>query len=125
MLTARSDKKDQPRVPITARLLADLLTTAGAHRILTLDLHAGQIQGFFNIPVDELSAIALLSRYMVDKQLKDPVVVAADLGAAKRARNLPAGSMPAWHLSRNAGRQETTLPARPSTSLGTSPIERR
>ena len=83
----RSDKKDQPRVPITARLLADLLTTAGAHRILTMDLHAGQIQGFFNIPVDELSAIALLSRYMVDKQLVDPVVVAADLGAAKRARN--------------------------------------
>ena len=83
----RSDKKDQPRVPITARLLADLLTTAGAHRILTLDLHAGQIQGFFNIPVDELSAIALLSRYLADKHLDDPVVVAADLGAAKRARN--------------------------------------
>ena len=54
---------DQPRVPITARLVADLLTTAGADRVLTVDLHAGQIQGFFNIPVDELTALPILARY--------------------------------------------------------------
>ncbi len=84
----RTDKKDQPRVPITARLLADMLTVAGAHRVLTMDLHAGQIQGFFNIPVDELSAVALLSRYVAQKNLLDPVVVAPDFNAAKRARNL-------------------------------------
>ena len=59
----RTDKKDQPRVPITARLLADLLTVAGANRLLTVDLHAGQIQGFFNIPVDELTALYLWSPY--------------------------------------------------------------
>src|SRR5260370_34895844 len=59
---ARSDKKDQPRVPITARLIADMLQTAGANRLLTIDLHAGQVQGFFNIPVDELTAMQPLLR---------------------------------------------------------------
>jgi ribose-phosphate pyrophosphokinase len=83
----RTDKKDQPRVPITARLLADLLTVAGAQRVLAMNLHAGQIQGFFNIPVDEISALGLLSRYFIDKKLTDWVVVAPDLGAAKKARN--------------------------------------
>ena len=68
---ARTDKKDQPRVPITARLVADLLTTAGAERILTVDLHAAQIQGFFNIPVDELTALFILSDYWKSKNLKD------------------------------------------------------
>jgi ribose-phosphate pyrophosphokinase len=81
----RSDKKDQPRVPITARLVADMLTTAGANRVLTMDLHQGQIQGFFNIPVDELTAVHLLSNYFRHKELTDPVVV-TDLGFAKRAR---------------------------------------
>ena len=85
---ARTDKKDQPRVPITARLIADLLTTAGAERVLTMDLHAGQIQGFFNIPVDELTALPLLARYIGQKELPNPVVVAVDFGAAKRARDL-------------------------------------
>ncbi|MDP9373379.1 MAG: ribose-phosphate pyrophosphokinase [Chloroflexota bacterium] len=84
---ARTDKKDQPRVPITARLLADLLTTAGAARLLTLDLHAGQIQGFFNIPVDELTATYLLARHFQDLRLPDLVVVSPDLGNIKRARN--------------------------------------
>ncbi len=85
---ARSDKKDQPRVPITARLVADLLQTAGASRLLTIDLHAGQVQGFFNIPVDELSAVPILLRdYFTGMELIDPVVVAGDLGFAKRARN--------------------------------------
>jgi ribose-phosphate pyrophosphokinase len=81
----RSDKKDQPRVPITARLVADMITTAGADRVLTMDLHQGQIQGFFNIPVDELTAVHLLSNYFRHKGLDDPVVV-TDLGFAKRAR---------------------------------------
>ena len=85
---ARTDKKDQPRVPITARLIADLLTTAGANRILTVDLHAAQIQGFFNIPVDELTALFLLSDYWKNKNLKDVVVVATDIGISKRARDL-------------------------------------
>src|SRR5436853_6361590 len=85
---ARSDKKDQPQVPITARLVADLLQTAGANRILTIDLHAGQVQGFFNIPVDELSAMPILLRdYVIGMEMIDPVVVAGDLGFAKRARN--------------------------------------
>ena len=81
----RSDKKDQPRVPITARLVADMITVAGADRVLTMDLHQGQIQGFFNIPVDELTAVHLLSNYFKHKQIEDPVVV-TDLGFAKRAR---------------------------------------
>ncbi len=85
---ARTDKKDQPRVPITARLVADLLTTAGAERILTVDLHAPQIQGFFNIPVDELTALFILSDYWKSKNLKDVVVVATDIGISKRARDL-------------------------------------
>jgi ribose-phosphate pyrophosphokinase len=84
----RSDKKDQPRVPITARLLANLIETAGADRVLTMDLHAGQIQGFFNIPVDELTALFMISRYFKDKKLQNAVVVAADEGASKRARNV-------------------------------------
>lgn len=83
----RTDKKDQPRVPITARLIADLITTAGAHRFLTMDLHAGQIQGFFNIEVDELTAFYILSDYMRKKEIGNGVVVAGDIGATKRSRN--------------------------------------
>ena len=82
----RSDKKDQPRVPITARLVADMLTVAGADRVLTMDLHQGQIQGFFSIPVDELTAVNILSRYIKEKELPDMVVV-SELGFAKKARN--------------------------------------
>jgi len=85
---SRTDKKDQPRVPITARLVADLLTVAGANRILTVDLHAAQIQGFFNIPVDELTALNILGGYFKEKKLKDPVVVATDIGITKRARDM-------------------------------------
>ena len=84
----RTDKKDQPRVPITARLVADLITAAGAERLLTIDLHAGQIQGFFNIPVDELTALTILSRYFQDKGLENLVVVAVDIGISKRARDM-------------------------------------
>ncbi len=82
----RSDKKDQPRVPITARLIADMITVAGADRVLTMDLHQGQIQGFFNIPVDELTAVPMIARYFIDKHLDD-VVVVTYLGFAKRARS--------------------------------------
>jgi ribose-phosphate pyrophosphokinase len=85
----RTDKKDQPRVPITARLVADLLTVAGANRILTVDLHAPQIQGFFNIPVDELTGLNILANYFIEKKLNgNLVVVATDIGISKRARDL-------------------------------------
>jgi ribose-phosphate pyrophosphokinase len=84
----RSDRKDQPRVPITARLVADLLMVAGANRVLTVDLHAAQIQGFFNIPVDELTAVYLISDYFRKAKYGDMVVVAADIGATKRARDV-------------------------------------
>jgi len=84
---ARSDKKDQPRVPITARLIADLITAAGADRYMLIDLHAGQIQGFFSIPGDELTVFPILSDYYKNKGLLDEVVVSADLGFAKKARN--------------------------------------
>ncbi len=83
----RTDKKDQPRVPITARLIAKLVMQAGADRVLTIDLHAGQIQGFFDVPVDELSAMFLGAQYFVDKRMERPVVVSPDLGNTKRARN--------------------------------------
>ncbi len=84
----RSDKKDQPRVPITARLLANMIETAGADRVLTVDLHAGQIQGFFNIPLDELTALYQISSYFKAMKLTNPVVVSADVGFSKRARNV-------------------------------------
>ncbi|HEU5379968.1 MAG TPA: ribose-phosphate pyrophosphokinase [Ktedonobacteraceae bacterium] len=84
----RTDKKDQPRVPITARLIADCITVAGAHRVLTMDMHAGQIQGFFNIPVDELTAQILQARYFTEMELMDFTVVSADEGFAKKARKL-------------------------------------
>jgi ribose-phosphate pyrophosphokinase len=86
---ARSDKKDQPRVPITAKLIADLLTTAGADRIIALDLHSEQIQGFFNIPVDHLSALPIFCRYFKEHiDLENIVVVSPDTGGTNRARKL-------------------------------------
>ena len=84
----RTDKKDQPRVPITARLIADCITVAGAHRVLTMDMHAGQIQGFFNIPVDELTAQILQARHFAQMELENFTVVSADEGFAKKARRL-------------------------------------
>ncbi len=84
----RSDKKDQPRVPITARLVANFIETAGADRLLTIDLHAGQVQGFFNIPVDELTALSLLAGFFRDKELENLTVVATDVGDARRARHM-------------------------------------
>ena len=87
---ARQDRKDQPRVPITAKLAADLITRAGANRILTIDLHSGQIQGFFDIPVDHLFAAPIFIDYFKRLKLDNAVVVAPDMGSAKRARALAA-----------------------------------
>ncbi|MFC2072678.1 ribose-phosphate diphosphokinase, partial [Chloroflexota bacterium] len=109
---SRTDKKDQPRVPITARLIADLFTVAGANRLLTIDLHAAQIQGFFNIPVDELTALYLLRDYFKKRDVHDLVVVATDIGISARARDLaaklnaPLAIMEKRRLD-NAGRTET------------------
>ena len=83
---ARQDRKDQPRVPITAKLVADLIATAGAHRVLTIDLHAGQIQGFFNIPVDHLYATPVLLDHFSQAGFDDLVVVSPDAGGVERAR---------------------------------------
>ncbi|MCB5285034.1 MAG: ribose-phosphate pyrophosphokinase [Candidatus Cloacimonetes bacterium] len=85
---ARSDKKDQPRVPITAKLVADLLTVAGADRVITVDLHAEQIQGFFNIPVDHLYSIPTFARYFQSMEIDNAVVISPDSGGANRARAL-------------------------------------
>ena len=83
---ARQDRKDQPRVPITAKLVANLLTTAGANRILTMDLHASQIQGFFDIPVDHLFAAGIFVDYFSKSKNKNLVVVSPDVGSIKMAR---------------------------------------
>ena len=106
----RTDKKDQPRVPITARLVADLLTTAGANRVLTVDLHAPQIQGFFTIPVDELTAVSIISQYFRGKRLADLVVVATDIGISKRARDVAAslGAALAIVEKRRVGNADST-----------------
>src|SRR5690348_11154787 len=85
----RSDKKDQPRVPITARLVADMIEIAGADRYMTFDPHAGQIQGFFSVPGDVLTASHMITDYIKDnlrQEMQDPVVVATDLGFAKKGR---------------------------------------
>jgi len=85
---SRQDRKNIPREPISAKLVANLIETAGANRVVTFDLHVDQIQGFFNIPVDNLEAISLIADYILNKKLKDIVVVAPDVGGARRARKL-------------------------------------
>lgn len=82
---ARQDRKDQPRVPITAKLVANLLTSAGANRVLAVDLHAGQIQGFFDIPVDHLLAFPVLYEYIAKKDLRNLMVMSPDVGGVKMA----------------------------------------
>ncbi len=84
---ARTDKKDQPRVPITARLIADLISTAGAKRALLVELHAGQVQGFFSFPVDELTSMPLMVEHFLKNPLSNFVVVATDIGISKKARD--------------------------------------
>lgn len=83
---ARSDKKDRPRVPIAAKLIANLIATAGADRVLTIDLHASQIQGFFDVPVDHLFAAPVIVNYFQENQIDNLVVVAPDTGGAERSR---------------------------------------
>jgi ribose-phosphate pyrophosphokinase len=83
---ARSDKKDRPRVPIAAKLVSNLITKAGAERVLTIDLHASQIQGFFDIPVDHLYAAPVIVNYFQENPIENLVVVAPDTGGAERAR---------------------------------------
>ena len=85
---ARQDRKTRARDPITAKLLADLITAAGANRVVAMDLHAGQIQGFFNIPLDHLTALPILAKYIKQKKIKNGVVVSPDLGGVTRARDL-------------------------------------
>lgn len=85
---ARQDRKTKSREPISAKLVANLLTVAGASRVVTMDLHAGQIQGFFDIPLDNLTALPLFTRYFQDMDLKDPVVVSPDIGGVARAKAL-------------------------------------
>src|SRR5690625_646572 len=85
---ARQDRKARSREPITAKLIADLLETSGAHRVITLDLHAPQIQGFFDIPVDQLLGVTILSEYFKEKQMDNIVIVAPDNGGVIRARKI-------------------------------------
>ncbi len=85
---ARQDRKMKARDPITAKLIADLISRAGAERVMCMDLHAGQIQGFFDIPVDHLLAIPILARYLKQKEIRNGVVVSPDLGGVTRARDL-------------------------------------
>lgn len=83
---ARQDRKSEPRVPITSKLIANLITASGINRILTMDLHAGQIQGFFDIPVDHLYGTPVLLKYFQEKKLDNPIVVSPDAGGVERAR---------------------------------------
>ena len=96
---ARQDRKDQPRVPISAKLVADLISTAGTDRVLTMDLHAGQIQGFFNLPVDHLYALPVLLDYITKKKVNDLVAVYAGCGWFSGLALLRNGWKRAWRLS--------------------------
>jgi ribose-phosphate pyrophosphokinase len=87
---ARQEKKDAPREPITAKLIADLISAAGAHRVMCMDLHADAIQGFFNLPVDHLTAINIIIKYFVEKKLENIVVVSPDEGRVKKTRKVVA-----------------------------------
>ena len=106
----RSDKKDQPRVPITARLIADMLTVAGADRVLTMDLHQGQIQGFFSIPVDELTAVNLICAHIKAKQLDDIVVVSRARLREEGPQLRRAAVRRRWRSSRSVGSATSTAP---------------
>ena len=85
---ARQERKSAPREPISAKMVADVLTTAGANRVITIDLHAPAIQGFFNIPVDHLTALDLITEYLKSKNIENPVIVSPDAGRAKTAEKL-------------------------------------
>lgn len=114
MAYSQSDKKDQPRVPITSRLLADLIEAAGADRWMTIDLHSSQIQGFYKIPGDSLTAFHILVNYFAQKEL-DAVIVTPDLGFAKRGRNfaqelhLPLAFVEKRRIGNESGREALSL----------------
>ena len=100
---SRQDKKSAPREPISARLVARMIEAAGADRVLTMDLHAGQIQGFFQKPVDHMTALFMLTQYFADLGLSDLVVVAPDAGASSSTRSSPPRSAPSWRSSTRSG----------------------
>jgi ribose-phosphate pyrophosphokinase len=104
---ARQDRKDKPRVPITAKLVADLLTSAGADRVLAVDLHAAQIQGYFDIPVDHLFASPVLLDAIRDAKLEPLTVVSPDAGGVERARASPSASGSRSPSSTSGGRART------------------
>lgn len=106
---SRQDKKSQPREPITARLVADLMTAAGADRVLTMDLHAGQLQGFFHIPVDHMTAVPMLADYFKFKGLENTVAVSPDAGGLKMAKRFGTGWARRWLYSRSYGPTTTWL----------------
>jgi ribose-phosphate pyrophosphokinase len=110
----RSDKKDKPRVPITARLIADMIEIAGADRYMTMDMHAGQIQGFFSIPGDVLTAYHILKDRLFEllPKMKDPVVLTVDLGFAKKGRNLAAElGVPIAFIEKRRGKKSNSAEA--------------
>ena len=124
---ARQDRKDQPRVPITAKLVANLLVAAGANRVLTMDLHAEQIVGYFDIPVDHLHATPVIYRYLSSMEFSNPVVVSPDTGSVKKAYAYsqlfhcglaPSSSSAAWRSRPSSARGRTTW--RPTRSWATS-----
>ena len=119
----RTDKKDQPRVPITARLLADMIQVAGAQQVITLDLHAGQIQGFFTIPLDELSAMPLLVRHFAEKGWDDAIIVSPDVGFAKRARNFAESLNVPLAIAEKRRVQQLNHKASPGTMFDPSPSQ--
>lgn len=122
----RSDKKDQPRVPITARLVADLLVTAGVNRVVTVDLTADQIQGFFTIPADHLTAQPVFARYFREKNLPSPVIVAPDPGAVKRAQRFSEliGAPIAFIDKRRVGSEVKATTVRRRTGQTGDPLRR-
>ena len=115
---ARQDKKDKPRVPITAKLVADLISRAGADRVLTMDLHADQIQGFFDVPVDHLFAAPVLLDAVRELEIQDLVVVSPDAGGVERARAIAKRLAPASPSSTSGARRPTR--PRSCTSSATS-----
>jgi ribose-phosphate pyrophosphokinase len=121
---ARQEKKDKPREPITAKLVADLISAAGAHRVMCMDLHADAIQGFFNLPVDHLTAINLLTEYFVQKALPNAVVVSPDEGRVKKTRKVVAalGVPLAVGYKHHPGHKQTAITHLAGDVKGKTPI---
>ena len=105
---ARQDRKDQPRVAISAKLMANMVSMAGADRVLAMDFHQHQLQGFFDLPVDHLYAAPVFVNHYRQKSLRDLVIVAPDVGSAKMARGSPSGSTPRWPSSTSGAPRPTS-----------------